>query len=149
MLLNKQTRVIIENLANQDVKVDILTGIQYLEAASRATSADDKKNLLAFMECLKTEAGKQGVVSTALSEELSALMHKYRDKRFAARYAKELTVVADRPKALFSAWYERFPRSCAAEPRKNRNNPFSKRQKTPCSSRRRRRSLISCSRHLF
>lgn len=102
--------------ANQDVKVDILTGIQYLEAASRATSADDKKTLLAFMECLKTEAGKQDAVSTALSEELSALMHKYRDKRFAARYAKELTVVVDRPKALFSAWYERFPRSCAAEP---------------------------------
>ncbi|MBI5308893.1 MAG: alpha-1,4-glucan--maltose-1-phosphate maltosyltransferase, partial [Planctomycetes bacterium] len=65
---------------------------------------------------MKTEAGRQQAASIALSEELSALMSKYRDKRFAARYAKELAVVVDRPKALFSAWYERFPRSCAAEP---------------------------------
>ena len=102
--------------AHQDIKVDLLTGVQYLEAAAHTATADDKKTLLACMECLKTEAGKQSAVSTVLSEELSALMHKYRDTRFAARYAKELIVVVDRPKALFSAWYERFPRSCATTP---------------------------------
>ena len=68
------------------------------------------------MECLKTEAGKAKCgINRVLSEELSALMNKYRDTRFAARYAKELIVVVDRPKALFSAWYERFPRSCATD----------------------------------
>src|SRR5260370_42464207 len=29
-------------------------------------------------------------------------------------YDKELTVVVDRKKARFSAWYEMFPRSCGA-----------------------------------
>ena len=102
--------------ANQDIKVDVLTGVQYLEAASRTASADDKKTLRASIECLKTEAGRQQAASIALSEELSALMNKYRDKTFSTKYGKELTVVVDRPKALFSAWYERFPRSCASEP---------------------------------
>ena len=40
----------------------------------------------------------------------------YPDTKLATRYSKELAVVVERDKARFSAWYELFPRSCAAEP---------------------------------
>jgi len=42
------------------------------------------------------------------------LMDKNPNKDSATRFEKELIVVVDRPKALFSAWYERFPRSSSS-----------------------------------
>ncbi len=44
---------------------------------------------------------------------------RYPDRSLETRYAKELAVVVDREKARFSAWYEMFPRSCAAKPGKH------------------------------
>jgi len=43
-------------------------------------------------------------------------MAKYPNRQFATTYDKELVVVVDRERARFSAWYEMFPRSCAAQP---------------------------------
>ncbi|MFN3531731.1 MAG: alpha-1,4-glucan--maltose-1-phosphate maltosyltransferase [Candidatus Brocadia sp.] len=102
--------------ANLNIKVDILTGIQYIKDASQRASADDKKKLLIYIDLLKTEEDGQKAVSIAFSEELSNLMNRCQDRKFATNYGKELPVVVDRPKALFSAWYERFPRSCSPEP---------------------------------
>jgi starch synthase (maltosyl-transferring) len=58
-------------------------------------------------------------VHKALEGELAALMSKHADRRWAARYDKELPIVVDRPLAEFSSWYEIFPRSCADQPRKH------------------------------
>lgn len=102
--------------ANQDVKVDILTGIQYMKESLQMASPDDKKTLLAYVDMLKTEENGQKAVSIAFSEELGNLMNRYQDRKFATNYGKELPVVVDRPKALFCAWYERFPRSCSPGP---------------------------------
>lgn len=101
--------------ANQDIRVDILTGIQYIKDSSQRASADDKKTLLAYIDLLKTGENGQNAVSIAFSEELGKLMNGYQDRKFATNYGKELPVVVDRPKALFSAWYERFPRTCSPE----------------------------------
>ncbi|GAN31607.1 alpha-amylase family glycosyl hydrolase [Candidatus Brocadia sinica] len=46
-------------------------------------------------------------------------MNEYRDRKFASNYGKELSVIVDRKKAIFSTWYERFPRSCSPEPGKH------------------------------
>ena len=54
-------------------------------------------------------------VAAALSDEWAALMETYPDSELATRYSKELGVVVERAKARFSAWYELFPRSCAAD----------------------------------
>jgi len=43
-------------------------------------------------------------------------MRRYPDRSRATRYDRELRLTVDPPKAVFSAWYELFPRSWAAEP---------------------------------
>lgn len=105
--------------AKQDIRVDILTGIRYITDSSQRASADDKKTLLAYIDLLKTERNGQKAVSIAFSEELGKLMNEYRNRKLATNYGKELPVIVDRKKAIFSTWYERFPRSCSSEPGKH------------------------------
>jgi starch synthase (maltosyl-transferring) len=47
----------------------------------------------------------------ALDAELSELMARHADRRFATRSEPELPLVVDRERARFGAWYELFPRS--------------------------------------
>jgi starch synthase (maltosyl-transferring) len=64
---------------------------------------------------LKRTIRNSNVIKTALSEELAELAHKYPDKSNASEYPVELSVSVNRPKALFSSWYELFPRSCGRQ----------------------------------
>ncbi|MFH1025510.1 MAG: alpha-1,4-glucan--maltose-1-phosphate maltosyltransferase [Nitrospirota bacterium] len=98
--------------AGQDVSVDILIGIQHIEEASERASGKDSEKLHEFAGLLRTEKDREKVFPLAMHEELNALMSKYPDRRFSTFYESELTAVVDREKALFSAWYEMFPRSC-------------------------------------
>ncbi|MCP8305507.1 MAG: alpha-1,4-glucan--maltose-1-phosphate maltosyltransferase [archaeon] len=105
--------------ANQDIKADMGIGIDYInKALERAEIESDKEMLREFGKVLK-EIGSVDVeraVSVALSEELTSLMEKYSERQFVTIYEKELEVVVDRKKALFSTWYELFPRSCSSTP---------------------------------
>jgi starch synthase (maltosyl-transferring) len=101
--------------AGQDLQIEMLIGVEYSAEAAKSASREDAKKLLTFAERLKKEE-IEDAVALALGPELTILMQKYAVKQFATVYTKELAVVVDRPKALFSTWYERFPRSCAAEP---------------------------------
>jgi starch synthase (maltosyl-transferring) len=107
--------------AHQDLKVDLLIGAKYVEEASQSASGEDKKRLIDFGKMLKKGEDKEAVL-VALNAELTELMDQYPDKKFAVSYQKELSVWVDRGKALFSAWYELFPRSCSKEP--NRHGTF-------------------------
>ncbi|MBE0425733.1 MAG: alpha-1,4-glucan--maltose-1-phosphate maltosyltransferase [Nitrospirae bacterium] len=98
--------------AGQDIGVDILMGAEYIEEASKRSSGEDRKRLQEIAHFFRAESEKEEIVSISLSRGLSELMDRYPDRRFAKRYDKELSVVVDRPKALFSTWYELFPRSC-------------------------------------
>ncbi|MEW6375841.1 MAG: alpha-1,4-glucan--maltose-1-phosphate maltosyltransferase [Thermodesulfobacteriota bacterium] len=102
--------------AGQDLKVDLLIGAGYVEEASEKASREDRKRLIHFAEVLKGGVDIEEILSIALSDELMDLTDRYPDKQFAVSYGKELAVVVDRGKALFSAWYELFPRSCSSEP---------------------------------
>jgi len=114
-------------VAGQDLRVDLLIGAEHLEVASRRASGGDETKLREAGGFLKREAARlvrvdrenpnlQELMSVALGAGLHELMEKYPDRRFATRYGKELAVVVDRVKALFSSWYERFPRSCSPQP---------------------------------
>jgi starch synthase (maltosyl-transferring) len=54
-------------------------------------------------------------LTVALGEECSRLMGRNPDRSNATSYDKVLPVSVERPKALFSSWYEMFPRSCDSE----------------------------------
>ncbi|HUJ89827.1 MAG TPA: maltotransferase domain-containing protein, partial [Syntrophorhabdales bacterium] len=96
-------------------ETDKLIGARLIEEASERASNQDRQALSTFTEILK-KADKEEVVSIAFGEELTDLMTEYPDKKFAVSYETEFAVVVDSNKALFSTWYELFPRSCSPEP---------------------------------
>ncbi|HSB07375.1 MAG TPA: maltotransferase domain-containing protein, partial [Thermodesulfobacteriota bacterium] len=100
--------------AGYDLKVDLLIGAGHVEETSKRASAEDRKKLIRLAEVLKGNASIERTVTAALDGELIELMDRYPDMRFAVSYGKDLAVVVDRKKALFSTWYELFPRSCSS-----------------------------------
>jgi starch synthase (maltosyl-transferring) len=99
----------IKRIKAEDVRVEYLVGAGLLEEAASRATPEDAAGLQEWARILRSDdhPAKQEV----LGEAVAAMMRRYPDRRFAARYGKELSVVADRAKAGFSAWYEMFPRS--------------------------------------
>ncbi len=103
--------------AKQDVGLELIEGAELIELSAKRAGGNDAETLTAYAAALR--AKEAGAVEKALEEELADLMSKHAERRWAARYDKELRIVVDRPKAEFSSWYEIFPRSCADQPRKH------------------------------
>ena len=101
--------------AGQDISVDILIGVQYIEEASARALDEEKKKLKKFADLLRSETDREEVFLLAMSKEVNEMMERYADRQFATFYEKELPVFVDRKKALFSSWYEIFPRSCTPD----------------------------------
>jgi starch synthase (maltosyl-transferring) len=104
--------------AAQDISVDILAGVQLIEATAARASGKDKSALTAAAGEIRGLAAKDvpKAVEKSSSPELKALMIRNADRRRATTYGRELTVIVDREKARFSAWYEMFPRSASPQP---------------------------------
>jgi starch synthase (maltosyl-transferring) len=104
--------------ARQDISVDIVAGIQLIEATAARISGKDKALLTARAEEIRTLATMDvpNVVEKTSDPALQALMTRNADRSRATRYSRELVVVVDREKARFGAWYEMFPRSCSTQP---------------------------------
>ena len=96
----------------QDVRTDWLIGAGLILEAAASASPDDAYKLQQYARMLSDDPGP----AAAKLDEIAAVVERYPDRRFAARYQKELSVVVDREKARFSTWYEMFPRSCSTEP---------------------------------
>jgi starch synthase (maltosyl-transferring) len=101
--------------AKQDVKTELLIGSDLVrKTAARATASD----AAALERWADTLAGTQAdlAMSAALGEDLAHMMQAYPDRSSATKYEKDLEVDVDRIRALFSAWYEFFPRSFSSGP---------------------------------
>ncbi len=104
--------------AGESLKADLRTGARYVEEASGRASEQDREKLDRYVKVLKKGENGEDAVAIALGEELTESMDRYPDREFAVSYEKELAVMVDRERALFSSWYELFPRSCSPEPGK-------------------------------
>ncbi len=102
--------------AGQDIHVDILIGIGLIKEAAERASEKERAVFDKSIHLLSREKEREKIILHALSEELRGVMDRYPDMRYATRYGKELPVAVERLKALFSTWYEMFPRSCSREP---------------------------------
>ena len=100
--------------AGQDITIDLKIGSTLIEENAQKASAHDRRQLNEYRDALSTAHSEQAV-SIALDEKLCELVDRYTRPELSSRYQQELTVVVDRKKALFSAWYECFPRSTAPE----------------------------------
>jgi starch synthase (maltosyl-transferring) len=99
--------------AQQEVGVDRLIGAELVSDGARRARGGDRKSLERFAAALRGDT--DDVSDLALADDLADLMVKYPDRRRAVTYEKELRVMVERQKARCSAWYEMFPRSCAAD----------------------------------
>jgi starch synthase (maltosyl-transferring) len=105
--------------AEQDVRIKLLVGAGLIEDAAEKSGGIDREWLLRWADILKDEENKERGIAVALSDELSRLMSQYPDKGLLSFSERELQVIVDREKAMFSTWYEIFPRSCSPEPGKH------------------------------
>jgi len=105
--------------SGDDVHTECLIGANLIEDAASRASHDDAARLHDWARMLCNERDTENSKRVALGDELAAVVQRYPDRRFAARYGKELCLVVDREKAAFSTWYELFPRSCSSEPNRH------------------------------
>ncbi len=101
--------------AGQETEVDLLIGADLLEAVAERASGPDKKQFESWSAALRSGKALATRIELALSDAVADLVAAHPDRAFAVRHPRELEVVVDREKAGFSAWYEFFPRSQAAE----------------------------------
>jgi starch synthase (maltosyl-transferring) len=102
--------------ADLDIAVDLLVGADLFgAAASRATGAASK-TLGEVAETLADESVSDGDrLDLAMSETSIELARRYPDRSTATTAGGRWPVVVDREKAVFSTWYELFPRSWSGE----------------------------------
>lgn len=100
--------------AGQDVHIELLDGIQYLEPLEKLKGTEKK-----FVgQCAKSFREKKKydeALQLAQSDELELLFRKYPFQTFTTR-TEDFKLWVDRERAGFSAWYEFFPRSTGETP---------------------------------
>jgi starch synthase (maltosyl-transferring) len=103
--------------AGQDLRLDLMTGLTMVaEAVDRVSDNKGREAFTLLREQLEKALNRNEAEAAALAlgDGLTDLMECYPDRSFATTYGKELEVLVDLPKALFSTWYEFFPRSVPA-----------------------------------
>src|SRR5690554_3845750 len=99
---------------HQEVQTELQIGVELMEQALDFASSPTQKKIKKAIELLRSYKNETKTVSYALSEGLSDLMYGRFDPNKATRY-KSLPLKVERKLALFSAWYEFFPRSTSGE----------------------------------
>lgn len=103
---------------NQHVKSELLEGAEYCQAILKEVTKDEKAYLNAAIKAFQDAKLYDSAIAIALSDELHQIFKKY-PTRTLANSSAELKVYVDRKKALFSTWYEFFPRSTSETPGKH------------------------------
>jgi len=100
--------------AGQDLSIDIRIGMELIADALGRASKKSGKELGRVLDSIavSAETDMTAAVAIATGDEVTSLMKAFPDMRFAVTYDRELTVVVEPCRALFSTWYELFPRSC-------------------------------------
>lgn len=97
---------------NQHVKSELLEGAEYIKAIQKQATASEKEYLKKAAKYFTNTADYDKAIQEATSLELANIFKAY-PTRFLANQSRELQVYVDRKKALFSTWYEFFPRSAS------------------------------------
>ncbi len=99
--------------AGQDVSVELMEGAGLVQSAADRAGGEDADRLKETADFLTSEAPLPERTRKALGRDLLRLMAASPDLSALTEYGKVLPLRTEPVKALFSAWYEMFPRSCA------------------------------------
>jgi len=105
--------------AGQDIAVDLQIGVRIIEQAAKVAGGADAARLQLVATALAKETSQQQALALGLDRELSGLISSCCARGLATRYPHELKVTVERKRALFSSWYELFPRSCDGAPERH------------------------------
>lgn len=101
--------------AGQNVTVELLIGAEFIaKAAQKAKDKEDIQNLRSVIKILENPTKMEDAVAKATVSGITKLMGKYPEKSRAYTSPQQLEVIVEQKKALFSTWYEIFPRSFGA-----------------------------------
>ena len=112
--LNWQHGIVRKIQDNQHVNSELLEGIDFVKAIQQFANDSEKEYLENAAHLFANEFDYNHAIQVAMSTELHHIFKKY-PTRLLANNSQELKVYVDRKKALFSTWYEFFPRSTSAE----------------------------------
>jgi starch synthase (maltosyl-transferring) len=120
-----------------DIRVAAQVGANLIDEAASRAKGDDQKALKKWAASLRKQAAasqREAAIDDASTRAVSAvvddtdalkalalhvplaeLADRYPQREHAATFAPDLPLLADRPKARFSSWYEMFPRSASDE----------------------------------
>ncbi len=99
--------------AGQNVTVDLQIGAKLVGQAAQRAAEPDGAKLGDWQKRLTSESDTADALLAQMGE-LAELVERNEDHGLATQ-SDSLPLVVDRKRAAFSAWYELFPRSCAAE----------------------------------
>lgn len=102
--------------ADQPVDVEAQIAVALIREAQERCRDAERDVLEDMCRQIQAAGQREKVAGLCLDEKLAEIMTAHPDEKHMARYERTLTVRVDDPKALFSAWYEFFPRSWAAQP---------------------------------
>ncbi|RJQ77168.1 MAG: alpha-1,4-glucan--maltose-1-phosphate maltosyltransferase, partial [Desulfobacteraceae bacterium] len=102
--------------AGQEIAVDMIEGAQIVAAAGERAGNEDGSWLAEKARFLESRERTADKMQAATDPDLLRLMDTYPDKSGLTTYGKRLRVNVEPLRALFSTWYEMFPRSCADRP---------------------------------
>ncbi len=120
----KKTFAVRVGAKDPDVPIEAREGARLLsEAAARAKKAGAAAAASQMQECadLLTKVPAQDILEVLQSDEMQALMDQFPDRDLSTISAT-MTVIVERERARFSAWYEFFPRG--AEGLANKHSTF-------------------------
>lgn len=102
---------------DEDIRIAALVGAELIEDAAKRAKGDDKTALKNWAKQLRKNHGDaQALKALALDKLQAEVARRYPDRQRATHFPIELPLVADRPRARYSSWYELFPRSTSNEP---------------------------------
>ena len=101
--------------ADADLDVQLRIGLEMIRAAATRANGRDRKRLDHYIAVIEGDDESRDKAGDVANEELPRLMERNGERPFATRYADELAIEVDPPRAAFSSWYELFPRSASAE----------------------------------
>ncbi|MBX3357263.1 MAG: alpha-1,4-glucan--maltose-1-phosphate maltosyltransferase [Phycisphaeraceae bacterium] len=101
--------------AAQDVSVDLLIGADLVAATAAAIDGDDSRALAEAARQLRSDSASDERAEAALDERILQLMLRHAERSYATT-SPTMSIVVDRLRALYSTWYELFPRSASPDP---------------------------------
>ncbi|WP_310379939.1 alpha-1,4-glucan--maltose-1-phosphate maltosyltransferase [Flavobacterium sp.] len=99
---------------NQYVKSELLEGAEYVKAVQEFANEKENEYLNTIVAYFTAESDYDKAIAEVTSYKLKQIFKKY-PIRVLENKSIELQVYVDRKKALFSTWYEFFPRSASQE----------------------------------